>query len=355
MLIKTLGIGGAERHVVDLSLDLKARGYDVTVCFVDVEADEFRPELEAGGVEVLCLSGSSGLPSIVRNMIKVFRTHKPDVVHVHSPRLKVMARILRPFFTYRLISTYHNTFSRHHPAIRAVEILSHWVDDALISCSPEVAKTMTWRTEVVPNGIRLPKPAHGEVDELRQRLGLAGSDLIFTCVANLLHKKNHAGLLAAFAEAFKASAETHLVLFGEGDQRARLERQISDLGLVNRVHLMGADPEAACLIVGADVFCLVSFHEGLPLALLEAMSKGLPSIVSKAGGMPGVVRNGETGLIVDATDTAAIANAMRELASDNDKRWKLGRAGSQHIVEKYQIGVMVDRIEDVYQRALAGD
>lgn len=349
MLIKTLALGGAERHVVDLAVELRRRGHAVSVLFSDRHLDALRAELVAHGVEVAAVGGG-GAGSLLRDLARELRRIAPDVVHAHSPRLKFLARMLRPVLGYRLVTTYHNTFARHHPLIRLGERLTHGMDDVRISCSQEVADTMHWPSRVVPNGIRLPSGPDGS-GGLRSRLQLDAGTLLFSCVANLWQKKNHAGLVDAFARAFGTAggdALPHLVLFGEGDERGALRAHIDALGIGARVHLLGADPDAARLTSGADVFCLVSFHEGLPLALLEAMANGLPCVVSRAGGMPTVVQHGATGLVVDATDTAAIADAMRTLAADAGLRRAMGQAGRQRIERDYQLSTMVDRVLALY-------
>ena len=349
MLIKTLALGGAERHVVDLAVELVRRRHAVSVLFSDGHLDALRPELVSHGVEVACVGGG-GAGGLLRGLARELRRISPDVVHAHSPRLKFLARALRPMLGYRLVSTYHNTFARHHPVIRLGERLTHRMDDVRISCSQEVADTMRWPSRVVPNGIRLPS-GPGRSGELRSRLRLPDGTLLFSCVANLWQKKNHAGLVSAFAQAFETAQGEglpHLALFGEGDEREALRAHIAALGVASRVHLLGADPEAARLTAGADVFCLVSFHEGLPLALLEAMANGLPCVVSRAGGMPAVVQHGVTGLVVDATDTPAIAGAMRTLAADAGLRSAMGKAGRQRIERNYQLSTMVDQVLALY-------
>lgn len=353
MVIKTLGLGGAERHVVDLSVSLKARGHDIIVCYTEKKMDDLRAELESSNIRVICLATNKHFNDFGISLRKVLQTHKPDIVHVHSPRLKFLARIYRSFYKFRLVSTYHNLFARHHPILRIGEYLSYWIDDALISCSTEVDLSMKWATTTIPNGINLPSSKSNEKDLLRRKLRIPQNDLILTCVANLLPKKNHHTLIEAFSKAFLSDQNTHLVLFGEGNQREPIEKQIDRLKLKSRIHVIGAEPNAASLAADADIFCLVSLYEGLPLALLEAMSNSLPTIVSQAGAMPSVVVDGLTGLIVDANDVSSIANAMRKLAYDPERRVNFGRSGCQRIENNYQIDSMVDKVFEVYMRSLS--
>ena len=138
MLIKTLGLGGAERHVVDLSRAFVERGHSVTVVFLMLPKPNLHAELTAAGVTVHRLTGRTKLGQL-QQLSLIIQTERPNIVHSHSPALKILARVLRPFLGFRLVSTHHNVFMRHSFAQRVIERLLHWLDDVQISCSDEVA------------------------------------------------------------------------------------------------------------------------------------------------------------------------------------------------------------------------
>lgn len=349
MLIKTIGLGGAERHVVDLSRALIERGNSVTVVYVMLTEPNLHTELTAAGVTVHRLT-ERGYLGQLRQLALKLQNERPNIVHSHSPALKALARMLRPFFRFRLVSTHHNVFMRHFFAQRIMERLMHWLDDVQISCSDEVAVSVPWQTISIPNGIRLNvKVDMSKHDSLRHQFSIPEDLPVFVCVANLLEKKNHSGLIAAFASAFPGGEKARLVLYGDGHLREALENQASAAGVARGVILAGSNPIARHLAAEADVFCLVSWHEGLPLALLEAMASALPCLVSRAGAMAKVVKNEETAIIVKAENTNEIAEAMRRLASDQGLRTRLGNAGLLRVQQEFGFDQMADKIEAAYK------
>lgn len=348
MLIKTIGLGGAERHVAELSDVLNQHGHEVTVVYTTPSSPDLADAFRSSGVRLVRLPGNVHVIRQFRALAAFLKSERPDIVHAHSPLLKALARLLRFRNRFVLVSTYHNLLERHHPIIQYTERLSHRFDDAQISCSSEVARSMRWSTTVVPNGIHADKEdTEGFV--LRKRFGIKDSSPLFVCVASLTSKKSHDVLISAFAEAF-VPGDAHLVLFGAGEMRLALENQAIEVGGKDQIHFAGADPSAAVLSAEADVFCLVSQYEGLPLALLEAMRNKLPCIVSDAGEMSHVVEDGLTGIVIERGDVHALAEAMKRLASDPDMRRRMGQAGYKRICEKFALEPMVDRIEGIYDR-----
>ena len=353
MLIKTLGLGGAERFVGVLSRSLVDRGHEVVVVYSLASPDTLRRPLESYGAIVYRVDAT---PAGFVDVWKILVKELPDVVHAHSPLFKVWARLICRKLGIRLVTTYHNVLSRHGLVTRLAEALTHQLDDVRISCSEEVARSMLWSSEVVPNGIRLQHSSRKVSGGLRDRFGIGASTLVFVCVASLTKKKNHAMLISAFCDAFDVEVRDgpHLVLFGDGEQRGALERQVESIGVRNRVHFAGADPDASVFAREADIFCLVSNYEGLPLALLEAMSSSLPSIVTDVGEMGTVVLDGKTGIVVPAGDSGGVVRAMRSLAADKTLRESMGAAALLRVAEHYGSDSMVDRLEEIYLRGRNG-
>ena len=141
-----------------------------------------------------------------------------------------------------------------------------------------------------------------------------------------------------------------LVLVGDGPERPRLEALVAELGLADRVEFRGFVPEPAACFAGADLFALPSGAEACPLALLQAMSAGLPAVATRVGGIPDVVRDGVDGLLVRADDHRALVAALSDLASDPVRRDAMSRAARERIVAEYSLEGTVDRLLDVYAR-----
>lgn len=357
-LIKGLGLGGAERHVVDLSIGLRDRGNEVRVAYLLPNKNALVSEIEEADIAVSCLGGKFGLgfDGLIR-LSKLLREFRPDIVHAHLPVAALLARILKPIFGYRLVVTEHNLFPRYHWAVKLAHRLTQRLDDVVVSCSTGVAQALPWASFVVENGLAIePSSGVAGTDQLRRRFSIPAESVVFICVANLLLKKNHEMLVSAFAEAFRSASaamrDSHLVLVGQdGTEREALGQRVKELSLEGVVHFFGPHPRASNLLCEANVFCLSSDFEGLPIALLEAMANGLPSIVTAVGGMPSVVIDGISGYVVPKGDRAAFARALVLMASDAEQRSRMGDAAKARLIERYSLDAMVNAVVEIYSSA----
>ncbi len=164
--------------------------------------------------------------------------------------------------------------------------------------------------------------------------------LRFICVGRLSSEKGQRGLLEAFRALRERGVAAELEFVGDGPERAALEASAAALGQGGAVTFAGALPEERTLarIAQADVLVLPSFMEGLPMVLIEAMALGKPVIASAVAGIPELVAHRENGLLVRASDWAALADAMAELATDHALRERLGAAGAGIVAREFAIG-----------------
>jgi colanic acid/amylovoran biosynthesis glycosyltransferase len=192
---------------------------------------------------------------------------------------------------------------------------------------------------------------HGDWDKLHVvRCGIdpaamptpveTGGDAVnFACVGRLSSEKGQRGLLTAFAEARQRIGGTRLDLVGDGPLRGEVQALAQELGIAEAVTFHGALSEANTLarIAAADILVLPSFMEGLPLVIMEAMALGKPVIASGVAGIPELVRSGENGILVPPSHWQALADAMVALASDADRRQRLGAAARVAVMEEFAI------------------
>jgi glycosyltransferase involved in cell wall biosynthesis len=148
----------------------------------------------------------------------------------------------------------------------------------------------------------------------------------------------------------RKSREVALVLVGEGPERPHVQALAAELGVADRVLCLGALPHFSEWLGRADLFLLPSETESFGLAALEALACGVPVIASDVGGLPEVVRHGETGLLVPPGDPAALAAAVASLLDDEPRRQRLGQAGREDAVARFAPEPAVL----AYERVLAG-
>lgn len=172
-------------------------------------------------------------------------------------------------------------------------------------------------------------------------------------IAALVAHKGQKHLIDAAPLVIKQVPDTHFVILGEGELRPALERQIKEMHLEKHVLLPGFRSDVLSLLKAFDIFVMSSVTEGLGTSLLDAMAAARPIVATRAGGIPEVVIDEETGLLVPARDHERLANAIVRLLKDPGLRQRLAQAGSSRVRAEFSVDRMVDQTLALYRR-LAG-
>jgi glycosyltransferase involved in cell wall biosynthesis len=207
------------------------------------------------------------------------------------------------------------------------------------------------RIAVIPNGIDLDR--YSAVDDrphLRARLGLAMDRQYIVIVARFHPVKDHATLLRAFATLADQRTGVDLLLVGDGPLRQALERQIDELNIRPRVHLLGVRSDVADLLRASDIFVLSSVSEAASITLLESKACGLPAVVTDVGGNPELVRDHVDGLLVPRGDAERLAQALLSLADRPDLRHAMGTAAATDVADRFRIQTTIERYQRLYER-----
>ncbi|MDW3217893.1 MAG: glycosyltransferase [Acidimicrobiales bacterium] len=358
-LLKGLGPGGAERLVV---AQATANGASTRqrVAYLVPAKDHLVPELQAAGVRVDCLeSASAARLGWMGRLRRLLRTDPVDVLHIHSPALAAIGRLLvrtvpraaRPV----VVGTEHNRWPRHHRLTRLANRLTIRFEAATIAVSADVASTIrgasSGQVRVIEHGIDTRAVmAAADRNGVRAELGLAADDVVVACVANLRREKSLDVLVEAARLACRDDDRLRYVLIGQGPLADELDGWIAAADLGDRFRALGYRSDAPRVLSGADIFTLSSTHEGLPVAMMEAMALGLPVAATDAGGVADGA--GDAGLICAVGDAAALAANHVQLASDETLRSRLGAAASARAAH-FSIDRAVGEIEAVYAEATA--
>jgi colanic acid/amylovoran biosynthesis glycosyltransferase len=172
------------------------------------------------------------------------------------------------------------------------------------------------------------------------------------CVGRLVPEKGQLILLQALAELGRRGLETETVFVGDGPARAQLEAASRRLGVSGQVSFagsLGAD-RVSDLYRDADVFCLPSFSEGVPVVLMEAMAHELPVVTTRVAGIAELVEDNVSGLVVPAGREEAVADAIQRLASDPDLRRRWGQAGRERVLSDYDVARSAEQLEELFRR-----
>ena len=354
-MVKGLGPGGAERLLVNQAA---ATSGDVTyeAVYLVPEKQHLVPELEALGVP--CTLLDERIPG--RWLLKLrrrLREQPVDVVHVHSPALaagiRPMVRTLgaeRPAVLY----TEHNRWPRHHPLTRLANRLTFGLDDAHIAVSADVKETVSSRhrdsVDVVVHGIDLDavRAEAGARPEVRAELGIADDEIVIGTVANLRAQKGYDLLLRVARDVVDQLPASRFVAVGQGPLAEQVAAWHRQEGLGDRFLLLGYRSDALRVMSAFDVFTLASTHEGLPVALMEAMALGLPVVATSVGGIPQAVTDGVEARLVPPGDAQRLADALLEVAQDPDARSTMGRAAADR-AEAFSATRATRELESLYR------
>jgi glycosyltransferase involved in cell wall biosynthesis len=208
-------------------------------------------------------------------------------------------------------------------------------------------------TVVIRNGIA-PRRSRLARSAARERLGLADGTPMILTVARFTEQKNHRALLAAIPRVRARAPDVRFAWVGSGPLEAELRAAIHGGGLDESVRVLGSRDDVPELLAAADLFVLPSRFEGLPLAPLEAMAAGLPVVATRACGTDEVVVDGETGLIVEPDEPAALARAILDVLEHREWGRRLGAAGRARVAEAFTVAPMARATRALYEQLLAG-
>ncbi len=367
ILIKEFGLGGAERLVADVLASRDRTAFDYEAAYVLHGHDTLVPDVEAAGVPVHDLGATRGAD--LRWMARLRRLlveRDYDIVHAHLPYTAALGRVaaatLAPRRRPALVYTEHSMWNKAALITRALNRATVPLNQALfvVSSASRDALPVGLRShaQIVLHGVDLSRSATFAARrqelraEVRAELGLAEDEVFVLTVANLRSEKGYDVLLEAARLALAQGAAAHFVSVGWGPLADTLSEERDRLGLKGRFDFLGRRDDALRIMAGADVFVLPSHQEGLPVALMEAMSVGLPVVASAIGGVPDIVTDGVEGLLVTPGRADELAQAIGRVTRDEPLRARLGRGASARS-ESLDVTQAARTIENTYRRILA--
>jgi glycosyltransferase involved in cell wall biosynthesis len=319
------------------------------------------------------------LPSLVRpvspgrdcmalwSLVRLLKSERPQIVHTHTSKAGVLGRLAAWIAGVpTIIHTPHgHVFYGHFGQVRSRLFL--YIERALARMTSRlIALTDAERQDhlvrlvgrrerfvVIPSGIDVDgfKNARRAGKVVPDWFGCPPDSMIVGSVGWLTDIKGHRFLIDAVAQLKREWPRLHLVIVGSGDQRDDLLAQAERAGIGEALHLVGSREEVAACLAGFDCFALPSLNEGMGRSLIEAMAAGLPVIASHVGGIPSLIEDGVSGLLVPAGDSAALANALRRVLFNPQGAREMGAKAGSRIGEDYRITSMVRGIEALYEEA----
>ena len=346
---------GGQNQVLVTVLGLRALGHRTVL--VAHPTGELRRRAEEG-LDLIPLAPRAEMDlAAAWRLSRVLKQLKPDIVHAHDPHGVAMASIALSMSTLpwqpRLVASRRVDFHMRQSA------LSRWKYrqvDCFICASDAIRQIVVSdgipgnRTVTVHEGIDLGRVAAAPRAELHTELWLPHEAPLVGNVAALVPHKGQRHLVDAAGLVLRKQPDARFIIAGEGELRPSLEHQIRQHHLEKHVILAGFRTDILSLHKAFDIFAMSSVTEGLGTSILDAMACGKPVVATTAGGIPEVVADGETGLLVPPRDAAAMASAIVRLLADRSLRERMGAAGLAHVRERFSAEIMVQKTLEVYER-----
>jgi len=344
-LVSARVMNGAARHCVALSEALARRGHEVLLLH--------RPELEPpplpAGVTAIPTDFSRG-PGALKALARRLREARIQAIHTHMSSAHFHGALLRTFWGVPTVGAAH---ARHFQP--------HWLfNDRVIAPSRSTAayhlkvnRVAPGKMRVIPNFIdpaAYPEITPERRAAARARLGLEPGVIALGSVADITQGKRPSDLVLAARPLLQAGARL-FIAGAELDATEAAKTRAAAEGLA--VELLGRRTDVPELRAAFDLFALASVREEMPVAILEAMAAGLPVVAVRTGGIPEMIAEGETGFLVEARDTAAMAERLRRLAADPALRFRMGAAGRARAFAEFGRDAVALRIEAVLAEAAA--
>lgn len=303
-------------------------------------------------------------------VVQLVRRLQPDVVHTHMAKAGTVGRLAARICGVPLIvHTYHgHVFHSYFGKARTrlfltiERALALGTDRIIVVGDGQRDEIASYgvaprrKLESIRLGLELTPFLQAEAARgtLRAELGIDAATPLVGIVARLVPIKAHEVFLDAAATVRHKLPDARFVIVGDGERRAELERRVQRLGLTDSVEFLGWRRDMREVYADLDVVALTSRNEGSPVALIEALACARPVVATRVGGVPEVVLDGETGLLVPAQASAALAEAIVRLLRDRPLAERLGAAGRRHVYPRYDSTRLVDDMRRLYLRELAG-
>lgn len=346
--------GGAEMYAFTVAANLDAQKYTPLLCAID-KGGALEPEIERKGIPYFVMNRRQGIDlKLMWRLYRLFKENQVRVIHTHHFNQLFYSILGAKLTGAKIVHMEHSVeFLKRKRLARALNFLSRFCDKVIAigndgaNALKELAGIPENKLEIIRAGVDPANYAESK-SEARKALGLDQEEKIAVIVARLFPEKNHKLLLEAFAQVVRQVEKTRLIIVGDGVEESAIQNEIARLNLQEQVTMMGVRRDVARILAASDLFVLSSDREGLPIAVLEAMAAGKPVVTTGVGDLPAVVQDGKSGRVVPAKNSKAMADALVEILSDEEKAVNMGKNALQAI-DEYSLQAMIAKFEALYR------
>ncbi|WP_373056151.1 glycosyltransferase [Zunongwangia sp. H14] len=364
-IIKSLGRGGAEVLLPEtLKLHHQEKFEFHYIYFLPWKDQMVQSIEEAGGI-VTCIKASNNLSLLGKSkeVIHYCKENNIDIIHCHLPWSGFLGRIVSLRTTIPVIYTEHNIQERYHIATKILNKLSFNFQSMAIGVSEDSSRSVLENIKpkipvnTVLNGVNTEyfRRNSDKSERIRKQHKIPEDACVIGNIAVFREQKAIPDWIKAFKEINLKHPEVYGLLVGAGPKEDEIKALVKEHKLEDKLILPGLQTDTAAYFSAIDIFMMSSAFEGLPIALLEAMSMECCVVSTKAGGVVEVVRDGENGSLCEVGDYRCLAGKASALIEDPVKRKEYQVAARKRVVNNFSLKRMVDELEGIYFDFMKGD
>jgi len=356
--IDNLEPDGAQRQLVDLIKNVDQSVYDISVC--GIRDGSVRKEIESFGVpvDVIGKRGWWEFPLVVYKMLKYIRRKRPAILQGSLLYTNLIASVLGKLLRVPFIITVQHILYEDGLSwwMKPFALVTARLSDVTVTVfeKESILNRRVHRAVSIPNGIDVGR-FYIEVDrdELRKRYGFTHEDIILFSAGRLSPQKGQNYLVQAISILEGSCSQIKLLIAGEGELRAKLEKLVCDLGLSSKVIFLGRRNDMKLLYQLCDIFVLPSVYEGFGLVVAEAMASRTPVIATEAVSVTNLISDNETGFLVPIMDSVAIAEKVKWVLEHPKVAKDVADAAYKRVKSLFSSQLMASRYMDLYQKLLS--
>jgi L-malate glycosyltransferase len=359
-IIKSLGRGGAEMLLPETLRLHDHKRFEFHYIYFLPWKNQMVESLRLNGGKVTCVEAKNNAMIMLqaRKVASYVRENNIEIIHSHLPWAGILSRLVARLTRIPVVYTEHNKQERYHFLTRKLNLLSMNALTKIVAVSKDVADSIQKHksTLQIPlctilNGVDTEKfqrdAAAGEA--IKRDLGIPNDAPVIGTVAVFRFQKRLDLWLEAAKQILQEKPNCHFIVVGDGPLKSEIRKKCEALRLGHRVHFVGLQAEVRPYYSAFTIYMMTSIFEGLPIALLEAMSMQCAIVTTNAGGIKEVVRSDIDGLCVDVDAWQSVVSGVLALLNDKEKLAILARSARNRAIHNFSLSSMVQQLENMYQ------
>ena len=362
-IIKSLGRGGAEMLLPETLNQHDKDQFEFHYIYFLPWKNQVVKEIQDNGGDVKCFPAGNNVTILmkVRQLAAYIRNNKIDLVHCHLPWAGIVGRLAGKMAKVPVVYTEHNKWERYHKLTFAMNKLTFPLQERVIAVSDDVSNSI--RTfykkqnpliDVVLNGVNTSKfVRQSEYDvDIRAQLNIPAHKKVIGIISVFRVQKRLPEWLDIAEKIHAANPDTYFLIVGDGPLKEELHSKVKDKKMNEYLHFAGLQKEVRPYLKAMDIFMMSSEFEGLPIALLEAMSMETIPACTTAGGIPELVHDGQNGVLVPVEHPLQLADKVLGLLQDSETMKRYSLAARETVDREFGMQQMVRSLEKIYREIL---